>query len=248
MDKIGDNKSKLQHCSVWDGVKVKAVKERYRRYLITSAEELVWIARIVNSGKRNFAGKTVLLRCDIDLNNYPWIPVGVSECYPFCGVFDGGGHSIRGVNVRGDFEYVGFFGCVMGNGEDHPAVICDVQLLELKVEGIGLFSCSGGLAGSVTRNVEISNCVVMGDVVSTNCAGGLVGAAEEQVSINNCMVSGTIAGAWNAGGIVCHLSKESSVTECSVTMDNLQEECADSVVSDIDNDSTVNESHSYIRC
>lgn len=248
MNNIGNNKSKVQHCSVWDGIKVKAVKERYRRYLITSAEELVWMAKIVNSGKRNFVGKTVLLRCDIDLDNYPWTPVGIGESCPFCGVFDGGGHFIRGVNVRGDFEYIGFFGFVAGNGEDHPAQICDVQLLELKVEGLGLFSCSGGLAGKVVRNVEISNCVVMGNVVSTNCAAGLVGVAEEQVSIINCMVSGTIAGAWNTGGVVCHLSKESSVTGCSVTRDNLQEEFAGSVVSDFDDASIVSESNSYVKC
>lgn len=247
MDNIGGNKSKLQHCSVWDGVKVKAVKERYRRYLITSAEELVWVARIVNSGKRNFAEKTILLRCDIDLNNYPWIPVGISERYPFCGTFDGGGHSIRGINIRGNFEYVGFFGCVTGNGDNRPAIICDIQLLELKVEGLGLFSYSGGLIG-VARNAEISNCVVIGKVTSTNCAGGLIGVAKEQVSITNCMVSGIIAGAWHTGGVVCHLLKESSVTGCSVTTDNPEEECASSVVSDSDDTSRVSECNSYMRC
>lgn len=244
MDSIGNNQSKLRDCSVWDGVKVKAVKERYRQYLITSAEELAWVAKIVNSGKRNFAGKKILLRCDADLGNYPWTPVGISECYPFCGVFDGGGHSVYGINVRGNFEYVGFFGCVMGNGEDCPAMICNLQLLELNVQGLGLFSCSGGLAGSATRNVEISNCVVTGNVASTNCAGGLVGVAEEQVSVINCMVSGTITGTYNVGGIVCRLLEETSVRGCRVTMNDLQEVWVDSGVPDFDDASTASECNS----
>lgn len=248
MDNNGNAKTKIQACSVWDGVKVKAVKECYRRYLITSAEELMWVAKVVNSGKRNFSGKTILLRCDIDLDNHPWLPIGISKSCPFCGEFDGGGHTIRGVNIRGDLEYIGFFGCVTGNGESRPAVICDVQLLELKVVGTGLFSCSGGLAGCVAQHVEVSNCVVIGKVGSTNCAGGLIGLAEEQVRVTNCMVSGVISGVHGTGGVVCHLLKESSVSGCSVTEDTVREECAAQMVSETDGDSTVSGSDSYIRC
>ncbi|MEG2339278.1 MAG: GLUG motif-containing protein [Odoribacter sp.] len=233
MDNTGDNKSKKQAYSLWDGIKMKPVKEHYRRYLITSAEELAWVADIVNRGKRNFAGKTILLKCDIDLDNHQWVPIGISEQYPFCGEFDGGGHIIRGVNVRSHFEYIGFFGCIQGNHTNTPTTICDVQLFELNIEGIGLFSYSGGLAGYVTQNVEISNCVVTGKIISKNCVGGVIGIADERVNIKNCIASGMMQGALNTGELVGQQPKDPLMANYDDTA---------TIVGTTDEDITINES------
>lgn len=178
-------KAKNQVYSVWDGIKVRAVKEHSRHYIITSAEELAWVSDMVNRRKRSFVGKIVVLKCDIDLADHPWTPIGTSEHYPFCGEFNGEGHVIRRVNVKSYFEYVGFFGCIRGNRVGEPVAIHDVQLLELNIEGMGLFSCSGGLAGCVEQNVDVYDCSVMGKVISKNCAGGLIGLAKDRVDIKN---------------------------------------------------------------
>lgn len=240
MNNTEDYSSKKEMYSVWDGKKVKAVKERSRHYIITSAEELAWVSNMVNRKKRNFAGKIVLLKCNIDLAGHPWTPVGTSENYPFCGEFDGGGHVIRRVNVRSHFEHVGFFGCIRGNSAGTPVVIHDVRLLELNVEGVGLFSCSGGLAGCVEQNVKIHNCTVKGNVESKYCAGALIGVAKDQVDIKDCIVSGTILGAWHTGGLVNHLLNDSSETDCGVTIDTFEDECKDSIIGMSNEDLMIN--------
>ena len=81
---------------------------------ITSADGLFWFAEQANAGN-NFAGKTVKLANDIDLNDKLWTPIGIyndSKTH-FKGTFDGQGHTVSGVNVvESRKNGVGFFGKV----------------------------------------------------------------------------------------------------------------------------------------
>ncbi|MCL2111561.1 MAG: hypothetical protein FWH32_04860, partial [Clostridiales bacterium] len=82
-------------------------------YEINNEVDLVEFAAMVNSGTRGaqqfgagpdrtFTGITVKLTKDLDLSDYPdWIPIGIYDSNEnrFGGVFDGGGHVIRGLST-----------------------------------------------------------------------------------------------------------------------------------------------------
>lgn len=76
--------------------------------VIHTVEELKDFAENVNAGN-NFAGKTVLLNDDIDLNGIEWTPIGNSE-NQFQGTFDGDNHTISNLVITGNESYVGLFG------------------------------------------------------------------------------------------------------------------------------------------
>lgn len=87
-------------------------------YSISNAEELAYLAWIVNRGEGNsVSGKHFVLTADIDLSEYLWVPIaksftadakydftgtGVKEArrHTFAGIFDGGGYTISGLNFN----------------------------------------------------------------------------------------------------------------------------------------------------
>ena len=69
-------------------------------FTISSVEEFNEFVENVNDGI-DYSGKVVQLTTDIDfgsqtINNFT-TPIGTTN-YPFCGTFDGGNHTIRGIN------------------------------------------------------------------------------------------------------------------------------------------------------
>ena len=83
-------------------------------YTITTVEQLVAFAKKVNGGN-TFAGKTVTLGADLDLDGKLWTPIGTSS-NSFNGTFDGNGHTISNLYVgKTGMSNVGLFG-VTQNG------------------------------------------------------------------------------------------------------------------------------------
>ena len=83
-------------------------------YQIGTASELIWFADAVNSGSQSIKGK---LTADIQLNApgsvaNKWTPIG-TQASPFCGTFDGDGHTVSGVYVDSGIDCAGFFGSVV---------------------------------------------------------------------------------------------------------------------------------------
>ena len=64
---------------------------------ISDADGLRSFRDSVNSGN-DFAGKTIILAADIDLAGEDWVPIGTDET-PFAGKFNGGNHTISGLNM-----------------------------------------------------------------------------------------------------------------------------------------------------
>ena len=117
------------------------------------------------------------LAADIDLNNHPWTPLGEGNSITaYSGIFDGQGHTIRGMNITGSYQYNGFFASVEGV----------VKHLNVKgtvastFTGGGVFS--GGIAGKVDQGTN-ANCIAFcsfeGTIASasvfTDNAGGIAG-------------------------------------------------------------------------
>lgn len=84
-------------------------------YTLNSAEQLAGLAKLVNEGI-TFAGQTINLEANVDLDNQAWTPIGNSTTN-FKGIFDGGSHTISNLNV-GEIRKsnIGLFG-VTSNGE-----------------------------------------------------------------------------------------------------------------------------------
>ncbi len=159
----------------WDDF-VSPVTEVGGIYPITTAEELAWIAQQINSMGNSFAGKTIRLAADLDLELHEWIPIG--KAYDFAGTFDGAGHTISGMVVRNTDGYrAGFFGGV-GYG-----AVKDLTLQGVDVEST-FFDVTtnnganvGGLTG-VVFDSPVSGCTVTGavrDLGNASSSGGTVG-------------------------------------------------------------------------
>lgn len=153
-------------------------------FSITTAAQLAKFAAMVNipkddksASQYSFDGKTVKLANDIDLSEHEWVAVGFyffglpgDNLYStFSGTFDGGGHTISGMNVNlPQVPGQGLFGSA-----DKKSTIKDVVLSNSYVNGNQRV---GGIAGEANGLVEnchvLPNVTVRGDFVDV---GTLVG-------------------------------------------------------------------------
>ncbi|WMJ77637.1 MULTISPECIES: S-layer homology domain-containing protein [unclassified Sedimentibacter] len=168
-------------------------------YLIYSADDLKWLANMVNSGEK-FSGKYFRLENDIDLSAYGkdynggkgWMPIGNDSYndYVFGGHFDGNGHIINGLyinNERNDAS--GLFGNVV-NGS-----IKGLEMINVNITGGDYV---GGIAGYI--NGTLQNCRTAGSISGVYCVGGIAGACEGLVQ--NCVSNSSITGSYSIGGII----------------------------------------------
>jgi hypothetical protein len=108
----------------------------------------------------------------------------------FAGTFDGAGHVISNLRIRGR-DYVGLFGCLRG------AKVTGLGLEAVDVNGIG--SGVGGLVGANSQG-SISVCYSTGIVQGSAYVGGLAGG--NGGSIVASYSAGTVTGDWEVGGLV----------------------------------------------
>jgi hypothetical protein len=136
-------------------------------YLITSAEDLAYLAYTVNTGNL-YAGTYFQLTGDIDLSGKNWDPIGnyVSNIEIFKGIFDGAGHTISGLSCDITTSYAGLFGRI------ESSVIKNLNVKGPLVKGI---KWTGGIVGYALNSSEIINCSTAIDLVQGFVVGGIVG-------------------------------------------------------------------------
>ncbi len=167
--------------------------ESRNEFTLTTAGQLAGLAELVNSGV-TFAGKTVKLGLNIDLNNQDWTPIslrdgGGSRTGEFAGTFDGCGHTVYNLKV---------------NTPAGP-------------NGAGLF---GAVCGTV-KNLTVENATVSGLIIDSNSGapngiGVIVGSTNNGAKIDNVHVkNATVSGNRYLGGIVGYM--DGDLTNCSVT-------------------------------
>lgn len=185
--------------------------------LIENAAQLAYLAEQVNGGN-TYQGKYFKLAKDIALANKPWTPIGAEVFQKeFKGNFDGGGHTIYGLKVKG----AGLFGYVNGpfsggtkrtyikdvkiSGADvtsetaHSGILCgavgNVKISGVDVSGtiIGEKDNCGGIVGYIT-NSEISNCNARAKVTGVKYVGGLFGRIHSKCTVQECTVDATVKG------------------------------------------------------
>lgn len=130
----------------------KPAKDENHVYLLSSAAELAWFRDQVNEGETELNARLVR---DIDLGGHAWSPIGDRRRSAFNGVFDGGGHYVRGLYVNGEFAYAGLFGCVGYGGMAENILVEGARMI---VRGVSDIS-AGVLTGA--NHGVIQNCIVM---------------------------------------------------------------------------------------
>jgi len=131
---------------------------------------------------------TVSLNADLDLSGRDFRGVPV-----FCGTFLGNGHTIRGVVLREDGSFQGFFRYLT-----ETASVDDLHLEGLILPG-GSAGQIGALAGSNAGC--ITRCSFSGTVSGNESIGGLVGINTVSGLIEDCRVEGYVSGSHFIGGI-----------------------------------------------
>ena len=175
-------------------------------YTVTSADGLMNIAKLVNGGKTDI---NITLDTDIDLTGKNWTPIGTDYDNSYKGTFDGGGHTITGLTVTTNDQFVGLFGYLNRAGTVKNVVMEGVQITSNH-----MFGCTGGVVGYSWGTIE--NCSVSGSVSGTIFVGGVVGAQWEG-SITGCSSSATVKGMVHVGGVVGQTDVGATLTACYAT-------------------------------
>lgn len=211
-------------------------------YKISSLDHLILLADKVNnddnyvstyynnSYTRTYIGKYFEMTNDIDMGGYRFEAIGSTWKQRFAGIFDGKGHTIKGLCVNGGLDqYAGLFGIcdtvsVLKNIVlDSPEVSADYyyagglvawttgDIDNVTANNPNITNTSrivaGGIAGIVNK---ITNCHVKGGVIKG--AGYTAGVAGEvHGGISDCSADGTTVYAYGkdypSGGVVANLFK-----------------------------------------
>ena len=150
------------------------------------------------------------LTADIDLTGKDWSPIGTNFYNSYTGTFDGGGHTIMGLTVTTNDQYVGLFGRLGKAGTVKNVVMEGIQITCNHRLGY-----AGGVAG-FSWGGTIENCSVSGSVSGTICAGGVVGIQWE-ASITGCSSSATVKGMVQVGGVAGETNSGATMTACYAT-------------------------------
>ena len=175
-------------------------------YTVTSADGLMNVAELVNGGKTDI---NITLDKNIDLTGKGWTPIGTSFDNSYKGTFDGGGHTITGLTVTTNDQFVGLFGYLNRAGMVKNVVMEGIQITSNHVLMSGN---TGGVVGYSWGTIE--NCSVSGSVSGTNCVGGVVGS-QKAGSIIGCSSSAIVKGTRYVGGVAGE--KWGTMTACYAT-------------------------------
>ena len=150
------------------------------------------------------------LTADINLTGKDWTPIGTNFYNSYTGTFDGGGHTIMGLTVTTNDQYVGLFGRLGEAGTVKNVVMDGIQITCNHRLGY-----AGGVAG-FSWGGTIENCSVSGSVSGTICAGGVVGIQWE-ASITGCSSSATVKGMVQVGGVAGETNAGATMAACYAT-------------------------------
>ncbi len=207
---------------------------------INNEEDLKNFRDDVNAGN-TYEGKYIVLTSNITLDiNEEWESIGyypqtsstpeAEENKPFCGIFNGQGYSINGLNIETQDKVKGFFGLI-SNG----AIVENLNMGENnRIKGnlatsaivgyaykANIVNCqnyanietgeqSGGIVG-ILNNSICSNSINYGKITGTTYVGGIVGGCLKNSLVKKCANNGEIVGIEYIGGIAGQTKKNSKI-------------------------------------
>ena len=163
---------------------------------ISTAEQLIRLGQMVNSGDCTYLSAPILQEADLDLSGVELEPIGVRGRGIFAGSFDGQGHTISHLSMDrvtygiSDLDPTGLFGVTASS-----ARLQNLHLSQVDIRG---GSYTGGLAGSFSGGMY--HCSVTGRVEGFGNAGGLAGYAGT-AELVDCHADTDVTGASYVGGL-----------------------------------------------
>lgn len=178
--------------SVWDGTSAEPISPEGDLYPIASAAQLAWLAAALPAGEVETSGKIFDLRCDIDLDDHAFSPIGgrnaENKIVAFRGEFRGNGHTVCGLNITDadEADYLGLFSYVAGT-------VADLHVEGRVVSTHESLTACGGIAGAVSG--ELRNCSFSGEVTVSSLfyTGGVAGV----------LMGGVLTGCVNRAAVKC---------------------------------------------
>ena len=227
----------------WDGTSATAAElaaatdETNKVVTVDSGKLLAALVQSVN-GENDYAGYTIKLTKNLDLNGIEWTPIGTKgTSNVFKGTFDGNGATISNLKISGG-SYVALFGETSGatiknltvtgevSGEDVAGIVAKATDTTITncVNKVNVTATAGKAAGiSASFGGTITKCENRGTVATAAAqpAGGLVAWCNAAV-IENCHNYGAVTagdhGALDsaqAGGLCGNLAAGSTIKNCS---------------------------------
>ena len=181
--------------------------EEIEKYEISNAGQLYWFAEQVNSGN---ASVNAVLTTDIVVNEgnlatydgtspntwMTWTPIGNARVYS--GTFDGQGHTISGLYVNSNDNYIGLFGVVMSGSN-----IKNIGVINSYFKGNDFV---GGIAGAVNESSFVQNCYSINTISGNDYISGICGMfGSNNTNIKKCYAVCNIHLSENAthvGGVI----------------------------------------------
>jgi hypothetical protein len=191
-------------------------------YQIGNAAQLRWFADKVNEE----AAADAVLTSDIDLEGETWTPIAqvtyVADAY--AGTFDGQGHRIsnlevkgtgnagwglfavvnggivKNVRVSGNIEAGGNIGGIVGKLQTGTIQNCSFEGT-ITAGGTSTKGYAGGIVGTINlAGAQITGCVNTA-AVTGSYAGGIIGFTSKNTTVRGCYNTGTINGSSRSGGL-----------------------------------------------
>lgn len=203
-------------------------------FTITDARQLaalhyLMINRVTMNGGKSlyYYDATYKLATDIDLGENPWTPIGARDynAEDFMGVFDGQGHTVKGMNATKDskFEY-GFFAQVFGSNAIIKHLSIKGQVNANSISGNPVSVSCGGIAGMIYGDAKIAFCSFEGTISATHpnggkvYGGGIVGSmnygTKQVISCYSVVTEMTLTGTITKGGIVGLAENGATIKGC----------------------------------
>lgn len=186
---------------VWDGTSATADKlaaatdDTNKVVTVESGKLLAALAKAVNDGN-DYAGYTIKLTKNLDLNGNEWTPIGVKDGNKFKGVFDGQNRKVLNLKIENGPDYAAFFGAIE-----------NATVKNLTVEGSVKGSNVAGIAARVDGSSKVINCTNRATVTGTNKAAGITVKIEaNNALLENCVNEGDVSCNTNNGaaGVVVY--------------------------------------------
>jgi hypothetical protein len=193
--------------------------EQSDKVFVKTAGELRTIAEKVNSGAETYAGKTIILSNDIDLNNEEWVPIGTESC-SFEGNFDGNGKVISNLsineheNTSDGYAYAGLFGVTGISADQHN------WIKNLTIKNVNILSTGNIVSAAIAYPyyTDVENITVQGNIQITggNYTAGILSYTRHCVNANNLTIEGAegsfIKGKVTVGGVISDIQMKAGLT------------------------------------
>lgn len=171
-------------------------------YLISSAEDIVLLAELINgSGTYSeYSKKSFRQVCDIDLSGIEITSIGATKTRAFKGIYDGGGFTINGVKLSPARASLpcGLFAHTSG------AEIKNLTVKDFTINST--YNYQSALVG-YAEDTQISNCTLEGKINFYNLYSGAMAGQLEGGTVSNCHIKGSVEN--NVSGIT--LDSETNV-------------------------------------